>query len=188
MTVISAIAVWGTAYDMGAICSVRHKQRSPCSCKPYIGNMAITRAGPGCSCQRAGSERKKSHGSSEAKLQLVTGTTPIAHADAVQPGSALHVRVNRAYAEMPGLTPEQIIGPNRSPRSSVELFALVRGYIRKSCAGRVGRGHEEGSALRRTVGPHWLQGAYRPDLDGRLGKCSRAGWPLARGHHRTQAG
>lgn len=159
MAVISTIAVWGTSQGIGPFAH-HDVNNGLLLLQAYLGNMAIT----ALVLAAIVTERKRAQEKvrvSEAQLQLVTDTTPVMLTQCSR--QLRYTFVNRAYAEMLGLTPEQVIGKPIVEIMGPEAFAAVRPYVESVLQG-VPVEYEEVIPFE-TVGPRWLRGAYLPDKD-----------------------
>lgn len=159
MAVVTAIAVWGTAHGIGPFAQPDLND-GLLLLQAYIGNMAIT----ALVLAAIVTERRRAQEKlrvNEAKLQLVTDTTPIMLTQCSR--DLRYTFVNRAYAEMLGLTTEQVIGKPIAEIMGPEAFAATRTHIEAVLRGLPVEYEEEVPFL--TVGPRWLRGAYLPDKD-----------------------
>ena len=167
IAVMSAIAVWGTAQGIGPFAQP-DINGGLMLLQAYIADMAIT----AFVLAAIVGERKRTQEKllvNEAQLQLVTDTTPVM---LIQCKRDLHYTfVNRAYAEMLSLAPEQVIGKPIVEVIGTEALATLRPFIETVLQG-VPVEFEEVIPLA-TVGPRWLRGAYLPDRDA---KGNVRGW------------
>jgi PAS domain S-box-containing protein len=99
---------------------------------------------------------------SEAQLHAVTKVTPVMLAQCSR--DLRYLFVNRAYAEMLSLKPEEIIGRPMVDIVGAKAYAAIRPYVEKVLTG-VPVEYEEDVPLRR-VGSRALRVVYMPDTDG----------------------
>ncbi|HXM36309.1 MAG TPA: ATP-binding protein, partial [Pyrinomonadaceae bacterium] len=159
IAVMSAIAVWGTARGIGFFAQP-DINGGLLMLQAYIADIAITALVLAAIVR----ERKRAQEKlrvKEAQLQLVTDTTPVMLTQCSRDLS--YTFVNRAYAAMFGLTPEQVIGKPIVEIMGPEAFAAVHPYIETVLRGVPAEYEAEMPFV--TVGRRWLRGAYLPDQD-----------------------
>jgi len=96
----------------------------------------------------------------EAELEVITDTTPSMLLRCSK--DLRYVYVNRAYANMLGLEPQEIIGRSIVELIGADAFETIRPYIEKVLQGQSVEFEEEVSL--KTVGLRHVRGAYRPDF------------------------
>ncbi len=96
----------------------------------------------------------------EAELEVITDTTPLMLLRCSK--DLRYVYVNRAYANMLGLQPQEIIGRSIVELIGADAFDTIRPYIEQVLLGQSVEFEEEVSL--KTVGTRHVRGAYRPDF------------------------
>jgi PAS domain S-box-containing protein len=96
----------------------------------------------------------------EAELEVITDTTPLMLVRCSR--DLRYVYVNRAYATMLGLQPQELVGRPIVEVIGADAFAAIKPYVEKVLQGQSVEYEEE--VPFKTIGPRHLRGAYRPDF------------------------
>jgi PAS domain S-box-containing protein len=95
----------------------------------------------------------------EAELEVITDTTPLMLVRCSK--DLRYVYVNRAYATLLGLDPQEIIGHSLVEIIGVDAYEAIRPYVEQVLQGQPVEYEQEVSF--KTIGRRQLRAAYRPD-------------------------
>ena len=155
----SAFAVWGTSRAEGPFWS-GNVNESLIILQLFLASNAVTFLFLAAVIEER-RRAEKDLQSREAELQLITDATPVMLTRCSR--DLRYVFANRAYANMLGLEPHDLVGKRIVDIIGVQAFETIRPYI-----DRVLRGEQveyENEVAFKGVGARFLRAAYRPDLD-----------------------
>lgn len=159
LTVLSAIAVWGTVNGIGPFAQYNPNQ-ALLFLQAYIADLGIT----ALVLAAIVDERRVTQESlslKETQLQLVTDTTPILLAQCSR--DLRYTFVNRAYADMLGRTPDEIIGKPLVEIIGKRALKSITPYIDQVLSGQSVEYADEVEF--KQIGRRNLFAAYLPDRD-----------------------
>lgn len=158
---VSAFAVWGTVHDSGPFVGTSPND-SLMVLQLFIGTNAVTFL----FLVAVVEERRRAEEAvrkKETELAQVTDSTPLMLTRCTR--DLRYAFVNRAYADMLGLDPKQIIGKPIVEVMGQTGFDIIRPYINKVLGGEQ-VSYEEGVDFA-GVGTRFLRVTYSPDHDSR---------------------
>jgi len=159
----SASAVWGTVKGVGPL-SATDPNDSLIILQLFVSTNAVTFLFLASVIEER-RQAEKSLQAREAELQLITDATPMMLTRCSQ--DLRYVFANRAYANMIGRQPHEIIGERIVDIMGAEGLRTIRPHIERVLQGEQVEYEEEVSF--KGVGSRYLRVAYRPDRD-RTGK------------------
>ncbi|PWT81419.1 MAG: hypothetical protein C5B44_03880, partial [Acidobacteria bacterium] len=159
ITLLSAFAVWGTLNGVGPFVG-SSPDESLKILQLFIASNSVTFLFLAAVVEerRHAEDARRAR---EAELGIITETTPVMLTRCSR--DLRYVFVNRAYARMLGLEPQEIIGKPIEDIIGAKGFEAVRPYVEKVLLGQAveyeSEVHFDG------VGTRFLRVAYRPDLN-----------------------
>ena len=159
IAVLSGIAIWGTRRGLGPFAE-HDPNNSLLILQVFVATVAIT----ALVLAAVVTERKRTEealSAKEAQLRLITDITPLM---LTQCSRELRYQfVNRAYAKLLGLTPEQFEGKPITEIIGEEAYETIRPYVKTVLEGRSVEYEAEIPFQR--AGRHFMRVAYMPDRD-----------------------